>query len=68
VRVAIFYVAATAALGFHLWHGVWSLFQSVGISQPRYDSFARRLATLFTIVVVVGFVIVPLAVLAGVLR
>jgi succinate dehydrogenase / fumarate reductase cytochrome b subunit len=66
--VAIFYVAATGALGFHLWHGVWSLFQSIGISQPRYDSFGRRLATLFTIVVVGGFAIIPLAVLAGILR
>jgi succinate dehydrogenase / fumarate reductase cytochrome b subunit len=66
--VAIFYIAAMGALGFHLWHGVWSLFQSIGVSQPRYDSFARRLATVFTIVVVGGFVIIPLAVLAGVLR
>lgn len=66
--VAIFYLVAMGALAFHLWHGVWSLFQSVGISQPRYDSLARRFATLFTIVVVLGFAAIPLAVIAGVLR
>jgi succinate dehydrogenase / fumarate reductase cytochrome b subunit len=66
--VAIFYIVAMACLALHVFHGVWSLFQSLGVSQPRYDSFARRLATLFTIVVVGGFVLIPLAVLAGILK
>ncbi len=66
--VAIFYIVAMACLALHVFHGVWSLFQSLGISQPRYDSFARRFATLFTIVVVGGFVIIPIAVLAGILK
>lgn len=66
--VAIFYLVAMACLALHVFHGVWSLFQSLGVSQPRYDSFARRLATLFTIVVVGGFVLVPLAVLVGILK
>ena len=66
--VALFYLLAMGALAFHVLHGVWSLFQSVGISQPRYDSAARRAATLFTIIVVAGFAIIPLAVLAGLLK
>ena len=66
--VAIFYIVAMACLALHVFHGVWSLFQSLGVSQPRYDSFARRLATIFTIVVVGGFVIIPFAVLAGFLK
>lgn len=66
--VAIFYLIAMGALAFHLFHGVWSLFQSVGISQPRYHSFARRLATIFTIVVVGGFALIPIAILAGLLK
>jgi len=68
VPVALFYLVAMAALGFHLFHGVWSMFQSVGLSQPRYDSFARRLATVFTLVVVAGFAAIPISVLAGILR
>lgn len=66
--VAVFYLVAMACLALHVFHGVWSLFQSLGVSQPRYHSFARRLATLFTIVVVGGFVLVPLAVLVGILK
>ena len=68
VWVGVFYIVAALALGFHLWHGVWSLFQTIGISQPRYKSVARRLATIFTIVVVGGFIAVPLAILTGFLR
>jgi succinate dehydrogenase / fumarate reductase cytochrome b subunit len=68
VPVAAFYLVALAALALHLWHGVWSMFQSLGASQPRYRSFGRRFATGFTLVVVLGFAAVPLAVLAGVLK
>ncbi|MBI3661641.1 MAG: succinate dehydrogenase cytochrome b subunit [Acidobacteria bacterium] len=66
--VAVFYLVAMACLALHVFHGIWSLFQSLGFSQPRFDSFARRLATLFTIIVVGGFVLIPLAVLAGILK
>ena len=57
-----------AMLGFHLWHGVWSLFQTLGGNQPRYDSLRPRLATVFTLVVVLGFAAVPLAILARLIR
>jgi len=66
--VAVFYIVAMVCLALHVFHGVWSLFQSLGVSQPRYGSFGRKLATLFTIVVVGGFLLVPLAVLAGILK
>jgi succinate dehydrogenase / fumarate reductase, cytochrome b subunit len=63
--VAVFYVLAMAALGLHLWHGVWSLFQTLGTNQARYGSFGRRFATVFTVIVVLGFTAVPLSILAG---
>jgi succinate dehydrogenase / fumarate reductase cytochrome b subunit len=66
--VALFYVVAMACLGVHLWHGVWSLFQTLGASQARYGSLGRRVATIFTLIVVLGFVAVPLSVLAGVVK
>ena len=50
-------------LAFHLWHGVWSLFQTLGLPAGT-GRFGRRFATVFTLVVV-GFAAVPLAVLAG---
>ncbi len=68
VPVAIIYMLAMALLGFHLWHGVWSMFQTLGANQPRYNSFGRRFATGFAVVVALGFAAVPLAVLAGVIK
>ncbi|HEX8202093.1 MAG TPA: succinate dehydrogenase cytochrome b subunit [Isosphaeraceae bacterium] len=68
VLVAVIYLVSMAMLGLHLWHGVWSVFQTLGASQPRYLSFGRRFATVFTVLVVLGFSAVPLAILAGVLK
>ena len=68
VPVAVIYVLAMAVLGLHLWHGVWSLFQTLGASQARYGSFGRRFATVFTLVVVLGFAAVPLAIVTGLIK
>jgi succinate dehydrogenase / fumarate reductase cytochrome b subunit len=68
VPVAVIYLLSMAMLALHLWHGVWSVFQTLGFSQPRYLSLGRRVATVFTIVVVLGFSAVPLAILAGLIK
>ncbi len=68
VPVAIIYVLAMAMLGVHLWHGVWSMTQTLGADQGRYGSPARRLATAFTAAVVGGFAVVPLAIVAGFIK
>jgi succinate dehydrogenase / fumarate reductase cytochrome b subunit len=68
VTVAVIYLLSMAMLALHLWHGVWSVFQTLGASQPRYLSLGRRFATIFTIVVVLGFSAVPLVILAGLIR
>lgn len=66
VPVAIFYVLANIALGTHLFHGCWSLFQSLGWNNPRFNKWRRAFATGFATVIVVGNVSFPIAVLAGV--
>lgn len=63
--VAFFYVAAMVALGFHLYHGIWSMFQSLGANNPRFNKWRRYLAQGLTALIVVGNVIMPLAVLFG---
>ena len=68
VPVALFYLLAMACLALHLHHGVWSMFQTLGSSQPRATSLARRFATFFTAVVVLGFAVIPIAVVTGILR
>jgi succinate dehydrogenase / fumarate reductase cytochrome b subunit len=64
--VAAVYVFANLLLGLHLYHGLWSLFQSLGWSHPSYNPWRRRFAVTFALVVSLGFISVPLAVLAGI--
>jgi len=66
--VGVIYVVAMIMLAFHLWHGVWSMFQTLGAPEDRYRSLGRRFATIFTILVTLGFASVPLAVLTGFLK
>ena len=63
--VALFYIIAMVALAFHLWHGVWSMFQTLGLINPKSDRIIRRLAALASLAIAVGFISIPMAVLAG---
>ena len=65
--VSAFYIVAMLALGVHLYHGVWSMFQSVGANHPKYNGVIRRLATWITVAVVIGFISIPVAVLLNVI-
>lgn len=65
--VSGFYILAVTSLGFHLYHGLWSLFQSLGLSGPRIDPFRQLFAAVFAVVVTAGFLAVPVAVLAGII-
>ncbi len=64
---AIFYVVAVAGLGVHLWHGLGSMFQSLGVSNRAFTPGIERFAATFATIVAVGFAAVPLAVLFGVI-
>ena len=63
--VAGVYILAVSALGFHLYHGLWSMFQSLGWSGPRLDVFRRQFAAAFAVIVTAGFVSVPIAIFTG---
>ncbi|MCR5861262.1 succinate dehydrogenase cytochrome b subunit [Flavobacterium sp. J372] len=54
------YVIAMIALGFHLWHGFGSAFQSLGANNPRYNMFIKNFGKAFSIVVPLLFAIIPL--------
>ena len=62
---AIFYLVALAFLAFHLYHGVWSMFQTLGLNNSGYTKVWQGLALVVTIVVTVGFAVVPLGVMFG---
>lgn len=63
--VAIFYVIANIALGIHIFHGAWSMFQSLGINHPRFNRWRRYIAWTLSTVIVVGNISMPIAVMLG---
>ncbi|MEJ2085654.1 MAG: succinate dehydrogenase cytochrome b subunit [Acidobacteriota bacterium] len=64
--VSAFYILAQVALGFHLSHGLWSMFQSLGWWNPEAGKDWRRtFAVTFALVITLGNISFPLAVLAG---
>jgi succinate dehydrogenase / fumarate reductase cytochrome b subunit len=65
IPVTVVYLAAMFALGMHLYHGTWSVTQTLGINQARWDRTIRRVATTLALVIAVGYSIVPLAVVFG---
>jgi succinate dehydrogenase / fumarate reductase cytochrome b subunit len=62
------YVVAQLLLGAHLYHGAWSLFQTLGLSHPRYDRWRVRVPQAVAFTVVLGNLAIPLAVLLGIVR
>ena len=60
--VALAYGVANVGLGVHLYHGAWSLLQTLGVSHPRYDGWLRSLAVAVGLVVMTGFLAVPIGV------
>jgi succinate dehydrogenase / fumarate reductase cytochrome b subunit len=52
----------------HLYHGIWSMFQSVGISHPKYTPGLKRGAALVAILLALGYLSIPVAVMTGLVR
>ena len=66
--ISIVYIVAMLILGTHLYHGVWSMLQTVGISNPRYQWLRRSVAPVVAIVIAAGYIAIPLAVLVGIVK
>ncbi|MDG2028505.1 MAG: succinate dehydrogenase cytochrome b subunit [Acidimicrobiales bacterium] len=65
VPIALIYIAANVALAIHIFHGAWSMFQSLGINNPRYNSLRRGIAQGLAGLILVGNLSFPLAVQFG---
>ncbi|MGH9632587.1 MAG: succinate dehydrogenase cytochrome b subunit, partial [Bryobacteraceae bacterium] len=65
IPVSIAYIIAVLLLGMHLNHGLWSMFQTLGASHPRYTPFVKRFAAFTSLLIVLGFISVPIAVMTG---
>jgi len=62
------YIIGVVALGMHLYHGLWSAMQTFGINNSRYNEIRRPAAAAIALVITVGYLAIPLAVMMGMVR
>jgi succinate dehydrogenase / fumarate reductase cytochrome b subunit len=60
----IIYTIGVLVVAFHVQHGLWSAFQTVGANHPKYMPLIQRVSVIFAIIVAIGFGSVPFAILA----
>ena len=65
VPVSIAYIVALTLLCIHLYHGIYSMFQSLGLSHPKYTPAIQRLAKAAAFLIWAGYVSIPISVLTG---
>ncbi len=63
--VSAWYIFAIILLGFHIRHGAWSMFQSLGFNHPRHTPILKKAATILAVLIVVGYVSIPVSILLG---
>lgn len=56
----IFYVLSMVLIGFHLWHGFQSAFQSLGLNHKKYNPIIKGIGMIYSIAVAIGFAIIPI--------
>jgi len=66
--ISLFYFLAMIAVGLHLFHGVWSMFQTLGWNTTRTNRLIRNFATFAAVALTIGNISIPLAVLTGVVK
>jgi succinate dehydrogenase / fumarate reductase cytochrome b subunit len=63
--VSGFYIVAMILLCMHLYHGLWSMLQSLGISPPGYTPALKRGAAIIAVLIAIGNISIPISVLLG---
>lgn len=58
----LFYLVSVVIVAFHVRHGLWSAFQTVGANHPKYMPGIEKLSLVFAVLVGVGFGSLPLAI------
>ena len=64
---AIIYLIGLVAIGFHLYHGAWSMFQTLGLNSKTYTGLWRGLAWLLAVGIPLGFAVVPISIILGII-
>ncbi|HLG97795.1 MAG TPA: succinate dehydrogenase cytochrome b subunit [Bryobacteraceae bacterium] len=68
IPVSAFYIFAMVLLCMHLYHGLWSMFQSMGFYHPRYTPVLKRSAAVVAVLIAAGNISIPVAVMSGLVK
>ena len=66
--VSAWYIFSICLLGLHLRHGLWSLFQTLGVHQPQHTALLQKAAFVIALVIVLGYISIPISVLLGLVK
>ena len=55
----LFYVISMAVIGYHLWHGFWSSFQTLGLNHKKYTPVIKALGMAYSVIVPLLFAVIP---------
>jgi succinate dehydrogenase / fumarate reductase cytochrome b subunit len=67
--VSAWYIFALILLGLHLRHGLWSMLQSFGMPHAlRREKALKRMALVVSSVIIIGYILIPISVLTGILK
>ncbi len=66
--VSVSYIVAISLLGLHLRHGLWSMFQTLGIHQPLHTAALKQAALIIALLIVLGYISIPISVLLGLVK
>src|ERR1700744_1639343 len=66
--VSVWYIFSVILLGLHLRHGIWSMFQSLGMNHPRHTPILKSAAWVVALVIVLGYISIPISVMLGVVK
>jgi succinate dehydrogenase / fumarate reductase cytochrome b subunit len=63
--VSVWYIFAVSLLGLHLSHGIWSMFQSVGLAHKRHTPVLKTVAGATATLIVLGYISIPISIMLG---
>ncbi len=66
--VSAWYIFAILLLGLHLRHGLWSMFQSVGLAHPLHTLALKKAAFVIAVVIVLGYISIPISIWLGIVK
>lgn len=66
--VSLWYIFSVSLLGLHLSHGISSMFQSLGYNHPKHTPLLKSAAVLIAVLIVLGYISIPISVLLGIVK